>query len=90
MENTCMMCGRIIPEGRHICLLCERGDDMQTFRPRREKTNGDRLREMSDEELALLIKQITDRCWNPDTGCRNCPLCYNGVCRPDLWIMEKY
>lgn len=30
-ENRCMKCGAIIPEGRHICLTCEGGNDMQTF-----------------------------------------------------------
>lgn len=30
-ENRCICCGVIIPEGRHICLTCERGNDMQTF-----------------------------------------------------------
>lgn len=23
MENTCVMCGRIIPEGRQVCIVCE-------------------------------------------------------------------
>lgn len=32
-DNTCIRCGRIIPEGRHICLACGDYDDMQTFRP---------------------------------------------------------
>ena len=32
-DNTCICCGRIIPEGRHICLACGDYDDMQTFRP---------------------------------------------------------
>ena len=36
MDNTCICCGRIIPEGRHICLLCGEYDDMQTFKPRKE------------------------------------------------------
>lgn len=31
-DNTCMLCGRIIPEGRHICLSCEGQNEMQTFR----------------------------------------------------------
>lgn len=25
MVDRCAMCGDIIPEGRHICLLCEQG-----------------------------------------------------------------
>lgn len=31
-ENTCMKCGAIIPEGRHICLTCESTNEMQTFK----------------------------------------------------------
>ena len=31
-DNTCMLCGKIIPEGRHICLSCEGQNEMQTFR----------------------------------------------------------
>lgn len=31
-DNTCVCCGRIIPEGRHICLSCGDYDDMQRFR----------------------------------------------------------
>ena len=57
-ENTCVCCGRIIPEGRHICLLCEGQNDMQTFGGR-PKTNGDRIRQMTDEELA---DKLTDKC----------------------------
>lgn len=30
-ENRCMKCGAIIPEGRHICLTCEGGNEMQSF-----------------------------------------------------------
>ena len=25
MENRCVICGEIIPEGRQICLNCEKG-----------------------------------------------------------------
>lgn len=36
-DNTCIVCGRIIPEGRHICLACGDYDDMQTFsQPKRK------------------------------------------------------
>ena len=30
-DGTCMVCGRIIPEGRHICLSCEGQNEMQRF-----------------------------------------------------------
>lgn len=30
-DGTCMVCGRVIPEGRHICLSCEGQNEMQRF-----------------------------------------------------------
>ena len=30
-DNTCICCGRIIPEGRHICLACEHENEVQIF-----------------------------------------------------------
>ena len=35
MQTTgkCMICGRIIPENKHICLTCEGQNEMQTFKP---------------------------------------------------------
>lgn len=30
-ENRCIVCDAIIPEGRHVCLTCERANEMQTF-----------------------------------------------------------
>lgn len=27
-EDTCICCGTVIPEGRQICWICERGDNM--------------------------------------------------------------
>ncbi|MBQ2719737.1 MAG: hypothetical protein IJF73_06690 [Clostridia bacterium] len=26
-DNTCVLCGRIIPEGRLVCPRCEQGED---------------------------------------------------------------
>jgi len=56
-ENTCICCGRVIPEGRQICLHCGDYDDMQTFRPPKHarQTNGDRIRAMNNAELARFI-----------------------------------
>ena len=75
-DNTCICCGRIIPEGRQICLHCGDYDDMQTFKPSLranypepyvppKKTNGDRIRAMSNEELAQFLCRIGD--------CKTCP-----------------
>jgi hypothetical protein len=30
-DNTCVCCGRIIPDGRQVCLACGDYDDMQIF-----------------------------------------------------------
>lgn len=57
-EKKCMVCGKIIPEERHICLHCEGTNDMQTFNVinrEPEVTNRSRLRNMSDYVLANTI-----------------------------------
>lgn len=64
-DNTCICCGRIIPEGRQICLHCGDYDDQQRFKPDVlpiVRTNGDRIRQMTDEELAALIANENDFC----------------------------
>lgn len=73
-DNTCICCGKIIPEGRQICLNCERGDDMQTFGGK-PKTNGDRIRSMTDEELIPVLHhyvciQFPQQC--PYEHCDDC------------------
>lgn len=79
-DNTCIVCGRIIPEGGHICLACGDYDDQQRFRPPKHarQTNGDRIRAMSDAQLvgfivtALSAKAIEcDYCIHRDEVCRN-------------------
>lgn len=62
-ENTCIVCGRIIPEGRHICLACGDYDDQQRFCPPKHarQTNGDRIRAMSDAELAQYLESTERR-----------------------------
>ena len=37
-ENRCIACGKVIPEGRHVCLLCASENDVQSFEPRRPST----------------------------------------------------
>ena len=56
-DGKCMICGAVIPEGRHICLTCEGTDDLQIFR-NRPKTNGDYIRAMSNAELAEFLASI--------------------------------
>lgn len=58
-DNVCMICGAIIPEGRHICLTCEGTDDLQIFRaPSAPRTNGGRIRTMGDAELAAFLVAV--------------------------------
>lgn len=68
-DARCIRCGRVIPEGRHVCLRCGDYDDQQRFCPPKHarQTNGDRIRAMSNEELAQFLCQIGD--------CKTCPFC---------------
>lgn len=73
MDNTCIVCGCIIPEGRHICLACGDYDDMQTFK-RKVVTNGDKLRSMTDKELSRWLASMERRA-----------LFTNSMTRPEGW-----
>lgn len=48
-NNTCVCCGRIIPEGKQICLQCGSYDTMQVFKPTKQ-----------DEEKAKRIAKIME------------------------------
>lgn len=81
-ENTCIVCGRIIPEGGHICLACGDYDDQQRFRPPKHarQTNGDRIRAMSNEELAQFLCRIGD--------CKTCP--FSSIqCNIREWLVRE-
>ena len=43
-DNRCVACGRIIPEGRQICPLCEAGGD-------------DKMKQLTIEEMRLMAGQ---------------------------------
>lgn len=62
-DNTCVCCGRIIPEGRHICLHCGEYDEQIKAKP---KTNADHIRSMSNEVLAefLCVVQLMESTGN--------------------------
>lgn len=81
-DNTCACCGAIIPEGRQICLLCEGENEVQHFQTQIPpvRTNGDRIRQMTDEELAQFLCQIGD--------CSTCPFA-SVQCRISEWLGEK-
>ena len=71
-DKTCKVCGRVIPDG-HICLSCGDYDDQQRFAAAMPKTNGDRIRASTDNELTRFL------------GCKCCaylaePKCDNLNC----------
>lgn len=75
--KRCIGCGRVIPEDELICLQCSSENEMQTFRPK-IVTNGDRIRAMTDEELAAMIANEYDFCslcafHNSETICTKQP-----------------
>lgn len=86
-DNTCISCGAIIPEGRHICLSCEQVNDVNSFSPR-IITNGDRIRNMTDEELAKLLTGEGHPCnmCAPEYYCSLDSRCVDGVL---LWLRQK-
>lgn len=75
-DNTCVCCGTIIPEGRHICLLCEGENEVQHFHQQIPpvRTNGDKIRAMSNDELVeLLIGSYPCDCQHGcPNDCENC------------------
>lgn len=91
-DNTCACCGAIIPEGRQICLLCEGENEVQQFHPIAPvRTNGDRIRQMTDEELAALIANENDFCslcaYNSDLLCFKQPeACTHGFYE---WLKQE-
>ena len=54
MDNTCICCGEIIPEGRQICPQCTH-NAIDHFKP---MTNFERIKAMSVEKLADFICDI--------------------------------
>lgn len=74
-DNTCISCGRIIPEGAALCLHCGDYDDQQRFA--RKQTNADRIRSMTTEELIPIVRQFVCT-WDyadrpcPETDCDAC------------------
>ena len=59
--NTCVCCGRIIPEGTMICLQCGYSDDMQTFMA--ENTVKDAA-EKEKRIKKMMDSKITDFVWS--------------------------
>ena len=61
MDGKCIRCGRVIPEGKQLCLHCGSYDDQQRFNldvlPI-VRTNGDLVRQMDNRKLAKLICKL--------------------------------
>lgn len=45
-DNRCVACGRIIPEGRQICPLCEAGYGLPARKGKRNKNLWQKLRSL--------------------------------------------
>ena len=59
MTETCVCCGDIIPEGRQVCPKCEQfAEDTNVRSKNVGETNADRIRSMSDEELADVFDHV--------------------------------
>lgn len=66
-------------------------DDMQTF-ARKVRTNGDKIRAMTDEELADFLDTITDCCSAYYTECDKCPMKFADTiprCNISLWLKKE-
>lgn len=63
-EDRCICCGEVIPEGMMACPKCH-----VSAKP---KTNADRIRAMSDEELAWMFSEFCRGMEN----CNHC-ICYD-------------
>lgn len=64
-------------------------DDMQTFRPR-IITNGDKIRAMTDLDLAKFIVDIMETCFHGDCDfCKYQPFCGDGYFSFIKWLERK-
>ncbi len=62
-DGKCIRCGRVIPEGKQLCLHCGDYDDQQRFKPDVlpiVRTNGDLVRRMDNRKLAKLICKLAE------------------------------
>ena len=58
----------------------------------RKMTNGDRLRQMTDEELTAFLDTITDCCNAFVPKCDECPMKYRDTtprCNIGLWLKQE-
>lgn len=56
------------------------------------KTNGDRIRNLTDEELRDFLDKITDCCFS-NNDCDNCPMKYSDEpyyrCNIEAWLKQE-
>lgn len=85
MTNTCKACGRPIPTDQHICLQCGTENVMQTFEQRKKnpKTNGDRIRAMTDEQLIPVVMHFVCIQYPECCPCSECTECVR------QWLNEE-
>ena len=92
-DNTCIICGSLIPEGRQICKWCEAGaQKLGMIAKPAVKTNGDNVREalskLSDYKISHLeFCNIFDEC-------DECPMngmekCKDTVKERQLWLKQE-
>lgn len=88
LDNVCVCCGKVIPEGRQICKSCEtEGQRMGMLRKPAAVTNGDLIRSMDNEQLAKFLNSIVVCCRDDLCG-KRCPL-YD-CCAADYDWQEKW
>lgn len=88
-DKRCKVCGCLIPDDAILCCRCGDYNDMQTFKPRIQ-TNGDRIRAMTNIELAAFIYSILTDCGE---GCDTCQIGkIGGICNMHTihaWIAKE-
>jgi hypothetical protein len=55
------------------------------------KSNADRIRQMTDEELFVFLNEITDCCFS-NNDCDNCPMKYSDElyrCNIEAWLKQE-
>ena len=84
----CVFCGKTIPEGNQVCIICGRG------KPKKQ-TNYDRIRNMSIEEMADVLS-IHEDCekycaYTKDGKCNKFQYDGKGDCKDGvkLWLESE-
>ena len=84
MSNTCVCCGREIPEGSQVCVICGQ-------KPKQKERQIDRIRNMSIDELAEFLEEFKKyRCSNCIYHYEKEP-CFDKSCEIGLkqWLLSE-